>query len=158
MKVYTLEKEQVVNCDIETCWEFFSKPVNLKEITPDYMGFDIVSGGEGDMYEGQVIQYKVSPLLGIKQTWLTEITHVKHQSFFVDEQRIGPYKIWHHQHVFLPQQDGTVLMKDIVTYALPLLPFSGLLHLYIVKKKLEEIFSYRFKRVESLFNKKNPQI
>ena len=158
MKIYTLRKEQIIRSDIDTCWQFFSKPSNLKKITPKYMGFDVVSGGEGDMYEGQVIQYEVSPLLGVKQTWLTEITHVKKNSFFVDEQRIGPYKLWHHQHIFIPKSDGTILMKDIVTYVLPTIPFSKLAHKLLVKKKLEEIFSYRFKKVETIFNKKSPQI
>jgi ligand-binding SRPBCC domain-containing protein len=152
MKIYTLEREQLVNTDLETCWEFFSKPANLKKITPNYMGFDIVRGGEGSMYAGQVIEYRVSPLLGLKQTWLTEITHVEHQHFFIDEQRVGPYKLWHHQHFFIPQENGKVLMKDIVTYALPPLPFSGLIHELVVKKKLNEIFSHRKKVVEELFN------
>jgi ligand-binding SRPBCC domain-containing protein len=151
MKIYTLEREQLVNADLATCWDFFSKPANLKKITPDYMGFDIVRGGEGDMYAGQVIEYKVSPLLGIKQSWLTEITHVEHQKFFIDEQRVGPYKLWHHQHFFIPQNDGKVLMKDIVTYVLPALPLSSVLHDLIVKKKLNEIFDYRKKVVEELF-------
>jgi len=151
MKIYTLEREQLVNADLATCWEFFSKPANLKKITPNYMGFDIVRGGEGSMYAGQVIEYRVSPLLGLKQTWLTEITHVEHQKFFIDEQRVGPYKLWHHQHFFIPQPDGKVLMKDTVTYALPLLPFSGILHNLVVKKKLNEIFAHRKKVVEELF-------
>lgn len=151
MKIYTLEREQLVNTDLATCWEFFSKPANLKKITPNYMGFDIVRGGEGSMYAGQVIEYRVSPLLGLKQTWLTEITHVEHQHFFIDEQRVGPYKLWHHQHFFIPQEKGKVLMKDIVTYALPLLPFSGIIHEIIVKKKLNEIFTHRKKVVEELF-------
>lgn len=151
MKVNYFESSQIVKTDIDTCWDFFSKPDNLKKITPEYMGFKVVKGGEEEMYPGQVIEYKVSPVLGIKQTWLTEITHVKKNSFFVDEQRIGPYKIWHHQHIFIPQDDGTVLMKDIVTYALPVIPFSIVINRLFVKRKLNKIFNHRTRVIAKLF-------
>ena len=111
---------------IDEVWDFISSPVNLKEITPDYMGFDIVTEDiPKRMYEGMIIGYKVSPIAGIKTKWLTEITHVVDKKYFVDEQRIGPYKMWHHQHFIEPLPEGGVLMTDIVTYQPPFGFFGG---------------------------------
>lgn len=146
MKIYKLEKTQFLPLSLDEAWDFFSSPVNLKEITPDYMGFNITSDlGDGKMYEGQIITYKVTPLLNIPLSWVTEITHVRDKQYFVDEQRFGPYALWHHQHWF-EVVDGGVNMKDIVHYGLPLDPFSRIMS-WFVKGKLEEIFDYRFKKV-----------
>ncbi|HMS68050.1 MAG TPA: SRPBCC family protein [Saprospiraceae bacterium] len=150
MKVYKLEKTQLVKTNMEEAWHFFSSPANLKNITPPYMGFEITSDlGDGKMYPGQIISYKVRPLLGIAMTWVTEITHVVDQVYFVDEQRFGPYKMWHHQHHFTETKEG-VLMKDIVHYALPFDPF-GRIAAGFVAKQLEEIFEFRFKTVDKVF-------
>ena len=104
MGFYQFKRQQEINQPIEKLWNFISSPKNLKKITPDYMGFDVTSENLPDkMYEGMIISYKVSPVLGIKTNWVTEITHVEEGKYFVDEQRVGPYKIWHHQH-FLNQR------------------------------------------------------
>ena len=118
MKIYNLHKKQKLPISIETAWEFLSSPKNLKTITPDYMGFNILSGADRPMFPGQIIQYIVTPILGIKTKWVTEITHVKDNEYFVDEQRVGPYSMWHHQHFFEETSEG-VLMKDIITYKPP---------------------------------------
>lgn len=131
---------------------FLSDPKNLKTITPDYMGFNIVSGADRPMYAGQIIQYVVTPVLGIKTTWVTEITHVVDKHYFVDEQRFGPYALWHHKH-FLKPINGGVEMEDIIDYKLPLGLLGGLAHPLMVKPKLEEIFNYRTKKLEELFGK-----
>ncbi len=131
-----------IKADIDTVWNFFSSPKNLKEITPAHMGFDIIAGGEGKMYPGQIIAYKVKPLFGIPLLWVTEITHVADHKFFVDEQRIGPYKMWHHEHHFV-QVDGGVEMTDIVSYALPLGFLGQIVHKLLVRRKVEAIFKYR---------------
>jgi ligand-binding SRPBCC domain-containing protein len=132
-------------------WNFISSPKNLKTITPDYMGFDIITEGTPEkMYEGLIIAYKVSPLLGIKTTWVTEITNVKENRYFVDEQRIGPYKLWHHQHILEETAEGT-LMTDIVSYAPPFGLLGNLANGIIVKRKLNEIFNYRTKVLNELF-------
>lgn len=155
MAFYQFKTEQKVNAPIEEVWDFISSPANLKEITPDYMGFDITSGHLSDkMYEGMIITYKVSPLLGIKTDWMTEITHIREMEYFVDEQRIGPYKLWHHQHHISPIEGG-VLMKDIVTYAPPFGLIGAVANRIVIKNKLEEIFNYRFKAVESKFGAYN---
>lgn len=101
MKVYTLTKKQFLPISIDQAWDFFSSLVNLKKITPEYMGFKITSDlGDGKMYSGQIISYIVTPVLGIPMSWTTEITHVLDKKYFVDEQRFGPYSFWHHQHWF----------------------------------------------------------
>lgn len=151
MPFYQLLKEQKVNGSIDDIWNFISSPANLKEITPDYMGFDITSKGLPDkMYEGMIISYRVSPLLGIKTTWVTEITTVRDKKYFVDEQRVGPYSIWHHQHIIDPIKNG-VLMKDIVSYQPPLGFLGAIANSLFIKNKLEEIFEYRTKAVEKKF-------
>ncbi len=150
MKIYQLKRNQLVNSDIETCWSFFCAPQNLKEITPEFMGFDIVSNLQESMYEGMVIEYIVRPVLNIPMRWLTEITHVKELDFFVDEQRVGPYRLWHHEHHF-KKVSGGVEMTDIVTYALPF-GFLGSLFHPVISKKLNQIFDYRYKAIEKKFN------
>ena len=98
MKIYTLRAKQSLPISKQQAWDFLSEPRNLKVITPDYMGFNIVSGADRPMFAGQIIQYMVTPLMGIKTTWVTEITHVDEGRYFVDEQRFGPYALWHHKH------------------------------------------------------------
>lgn len=150
--MYQFKREQLVKTDMDTCWEFFSSPKNLKKITPAYMGFDVLTELPEYMYEGLIIAYKVKPLFGIPVEWVTEITHVKENSFFVDEQRKGPYKIWHHEHHFKETEQG-ILMTDIVSYEIPFGPIGKLAHPILVKKKLEEIFAYRFAMTEAFFSK-----
>ncbi len=148
--MYQLRRKQLVKTDLATCWDFFSSPHNLKKITPAYMGFDVLTEIPEKMYPGLMIEYKVRPLLGIPMNWITEITHVQEGAFFVDEQRKGPYTIWHHEHHFTAVEGG-VEMIDIVSYQLPLGKLGQLAHPILVKNKLEEIFAYRFKVVEELF-------
>lgn len=145
---------QTIPGTIEQIWDFFSNPANLAKITPKHMNFIIKSGFEmGDkMYPGQVITYKVSPLLGIKLNWMTEITHVENHKFFVDEQRFGPYAMWHHQHHFEAVAGG-IKMTDIVDYVLPLGFLGNIANSIFVKNQLNEIFGYRLKAVEEIFGK-----
>jgi len=150
MKIYKLHKFQKLPISNAKAWEFLSNPANLKVITPDYMGFDILDGADRNMYQGQVIQYIVTPVAGIKTKWVTEITHVKEGEYFVDEQRFGPYSLWHHKH-FIKKIEGGVEMEDIIHYKLPFGILGQLAHPILVKKKLEEIFSYRQKKLNELF-------
>lgn len=150
MKIYTLHRKQNLPITKEKAWDFLSSPSNLKTITPDYMSFDIISGGDRPMYPGQIIQYIVTPILGIKTKWVTEITHVQDGHYFVDEQRFGPYALWHHKH-FIKQIEGGVEMEDIIDYKVPLGILGQLVHPFIVKPKLEEIFNYRNKKLVELF-------
>jgi ligand-binding SRPBCC domain-containing protein len=153
MKVYKKETVQHINASLEECWSFFSSPGNLQKITPKTMGFEITDFDNQSMYAGQIIQYKISPLLGLKLNWVTEITKVKDKAYFIDEQRFGPYSFWHHKHFFEATANG-VKMTDVVHYALPLGFLGRIMNALLVKKKLEEIFDYRFVQVNQLFNSK----
>ena len=150
MKIYTLHKKQNLPISVEEAWNFLSDPRNLKVITPDYMGFNILSGADRPMYAGQIIQYIVTPVLGIKTKWVTEITHVIDKHYFVDEQRFGPYALWHHKH-FIKKIEGGVEMEDIIDYKIPLGLLGQLVQPILVKPKLEEIFEYRQKKLIELF-------
>jgi ligand-binding SRPBCC domain-containing protein len=150
-KLYRISFKQSIPSDIDTIWEFISSPKNLKLITPPHMGFDIVSEMDSDkMYPGQIIAYKVSPIAGIKMNWVTEITHVKEKEYFVDEQRFGPYSLWHHKH-FIKAIPGGVEMTDIVDYKIPFGFLGDIANSILVKKQLQEIFDYRFKKVEEIY-------
>ncbi|MCA0931892.1 SRPBCC family protein [Lutimonas saemankumensis] len=150
--VFCLKAKLNMPIRLEEAWNFFSNPSNLKEITPDYMGFNIISSLDHFMYPGQIISYKVTPLFGINMNWVTEITHVEQNKFFVDEQRIGPYKIWHHKHFFKKISNG-VEMTDQVHYRLPLPIVANRFHSLLIKPKLKEIFEYRTRVLVSRFGK-----
>jgi ligand-binding SRPBCC domain-containing protein len=152
-KVYSIKTVQKIPVSLETAWDFFSKPDNLKDITPANLGFNIVSKHHGEkMYAGQIIEYKVSPILGIPLYWMTEITNVEDQKYFVDEQRFGPYGMWHHQHHF-KAIDGGVEMTDIVHYKLPLFFLGDIANVILVKSQLRGIFNYRYQAVDAKFGK-----
>ncbi len=152
MSTYHIHTKQLVPITLKEAWDFFSSPKNLKEITPDYMGFHIRSEYDGKMYPGQIIEYTVKPVLGIPMYWMTEITQVKEQHFFIDEQRVGPYNMWHHQH-FFREVEGGVEVEDMVHYRLPLGPLGNIAHALFVKKQLQGIFDYRKKVLEERFGK-----
>lgn len=143
MAFYQLTTTQKIPTTIDEIWDFVSSPSNLKDITPEHMGF-VVTGntGIGKMYPGMIITYKVSPLLGIKLNWVTEITHVRDKEYFVDEQRIGPYALWHHEHK-IEAIAGGVLMTDIITYQPPFGVIGAIANALFIKKQLKEIFDYR---------------
>lgn len=148
--MYQLKRVQLIKTDLATAWEFFSSPKNLQVITPPYLGFEIKTELPDKMYEGLFINYKVSPLLGIKLDWTTEITHVKEPFYFVDEQRVGPYAIWHHEHHFV-ETDAGIEMTDIVSYKLPLGFLGKMVHPFLVAPKLQEIFNFRVNKVDEIF-------
>lgn len=150
--IYELKRVQKVPVSVEKAWEFFSSPKNLAVITPKEMGFIIKSKVPEKMYSGLLIDYTVKPLLGIPLPWQTEILEVDELKSFVDNQNKGPYKLWHHTHIFEPI-DGGVIMTDIVKYELPLGFLGTIAHGLFVKNKLNHIFDYRYKKVEELFGK-----
>ena len=153
MAFYQLEEKQILPASVDEIWEFISSPGNLKDITPPYMGFEITGKNLPEkMYPGMIIGYKVSPILGIKMNWVTEITHVKEKEYFVDEQRIGPYAMWHHQHKIIPVETG-VLMTDIVTYKPPLGILGKISNQLVITKQLKNIFDYRKAALEKKFGK-----
>jgi ligand-binding SRPBCC domain-containing protein len=143
-KVYSLKTVQRIPVDIDTAWRFFSKPGNLKNITPKNLGFKVISKHHTEvMYPGQIIEYKVSPLFGIPLYWMTEITHVEDKKFFVDEQRYGPYCLWHHQHHFKSIEAG-IEMTDIVHYKIPFWFIGDIANALFVRNQLKKIFAFRY--------------
>lgn len=149
---YQLYREQQLNCDLETAWEFFSDPQNLSRITPKDMGFTVLSDDQNQsIYEGMLIDYTVSPILRIPLKWQTKIAQVDAPRSFTDFQQKGPYKYWNHYHEFIPNENG-VLMKDTVEYELPFGVLGTIAHQMFVKKKLESIFDFRYRILEELFN------
>lgn len=151
MKIYSLLKKQLLPISKEKAWSFLSDPNNLKVITPDHMKFQIISGADRPIYQGQIIEYIVSPFKGINTKWVTEITHVVTNEYFVDEQRFGPYALWHHKH-FIKETKGGVEMEDLIHYKVPFGFLGRLLHPIIIKPQLEKIFSYRERKLRELFD------
>ena len=151
MKLYKFERLQNLPIDLQTAWDFFSSPQNLSRITPKKMGFQILYSIDKEMFAGQIIAYTIKPILGIPITWVTEITHFEQPNFFIDEQRFGPYKFWHHQHKFRKTDSG-IEMTDIVHYAIPFGFLGRIINFFIVRKQLEAIFNYRTKKLSEIFN------
>jgi ligand-binding SRPBCC domain-containing protein len=151
MKIYNLKRVQLLPISLTEAWAFFSSPKNLSKITPAHMDFKILylSGGE-KTYAGQIIRYRVNILPGISVNWVTEITHVQEPYYFVDEQRFGPYALWHHQHRFR-EVPGGVEMTDEVNYAIPLGLLGRLAHLLFVKREVNRIFDHRFSVLAKYF-------
>ena len=145
-------RKQIIKKDINDLWDFMSSPNNLEEITPKWMQFQITSNNvQKKMYPGMIISYKVTPFLSIAIKWVTEITHVKEKEFFVDEQRIGPYKIWHHEHRFEEKEEG-ILMTDTITYIPPFGLLGKVANYLFIKKRINQIFDYRYEMLAKLFD------
>lgn len=140
MKLYKLETVQRIPVPVAEAWEFFSDPANLAAITPRDLGFEVTSELPERMHPGMIVTYRVRPLFGVPLTWITEITHVVEPYLFVDEQRFGPYRLWHHQHHFR-EVEGGVEMRDVVHYALP--PGGAVVHPWLVRPRLKQIFDFR---------------
>ncbi len=154
MGFYQIHTEQTLPASMEEVWEFISSPANLKKITPVYMGFDITTKNlPSKIYPGMIISYKVRPVAGIPVNWVTEITHVRDYEYFVDEQRSGPYSIWHHEHHIKPVKGG-VLMNDIISYKPPYGLLGSAANALVIRKKLNEIFSYRKQTLDKIFNQR----
>ncbi len=153
--MYRLERTQILDISLEKAWDFFSSPHNLQKITPDTLSFEILEPIPQKMYEGMFISYKISPLPLYTTHWVTEITHIENLSFFVDEQRQGPYKVWHHEHHFKALNQSQVEMTDILHYAMPFGILGKIVHSLFIKKRIEGIFDFRYQYLEQLFNTKS---
>ncbi len=150
MKTYQLKTVQILPVPLQEAWDFFTDPRNLNRITPQGMNFRILDELPDRVYPGMIIRYTVSPIAGIPLNWVTEITQVKDKEFFIDDQRTGPYRIWHHQHLFRPLPQGTE-MTDIVTYAIPFGIFGRLAGQLFVHRKVRQIFGFRRVALEQMF-------
>ena len=150
MKLFTKYSTVQYPVTLDTAWQFLSNPKNLNSMTPPDMQFVTLSGDDRNIFPGQIIEYTIKPFWGISLSWVTEITHVQHQQYFVDQQRFGPYAFWHHKH-FVTEIDGGVEITDVIHYKLPLGIIGRLLHPYLVEPKLTHIFEFRQRRLAELF-------
>lgn len=150
MRLYRLTARQAFPISAADAWAFLSDPGNLQRITPAHMGFEILSGADTKMYAGQIIHYTVAPFPGFRTRWVTEISHVSEGHYFVDEQRFGPYSLWHHKH-FIAEVPGGIEMQDIIDYKLPLGILGRFAHALFVRRQLTTIFKYRKKVLEEEF-------
>jgi ligand-binding SRPBCC domain-containing protein len=158
MAIHSIKTVQKIPVSLKVAWDFFSSPANLQAITPSTIGFKIISKHHGEkMYTGQIIEYKVSPVLKIPIYWMTEISHAEEMKYFIDVQKKGPYSLWHHQHHF-KEIEGGVEMTDIVHYKNPLGFIGEAANFLFVKGKLKAIFGYRFKKTEEMLGKWDGQL
>ncbi len=153
MKLYGINRSQILPVSLEKAWQFFSSPINLPIITPPWLNLKVTREVAEPMFPGMIICFKLTPFFGVPLTWITEITHVNAPFYFVDEQRFGPYRFWHHQHHF-SQVKGGVEIVDTVSYALRLGPVGSLLHAVYIGNKLKQIFDFRQKKLKQMFDKR----
>lgn len=151
--IYTLTSEQLLPLSLDEAWDFFTLPTNLDKITPAEMDFHITNSPPNTTYRGQIITYKIGVFPLIKSNWVTEITHLEDRRFFVDEQRFGPYAMWHHEHHFAETPDNHVLMTDIVNFKLPMGVFGDLIAGRLVTAKVRSIFEGRYRILNETFVK-----
>lgn len=152
MKMYRLSNTQKLPISLEEAWEFLSNPTQLENITTDELSFQKLHDIPDKMYEGMLMQLRLKPFLGIPIDWLTEITHIKEKEYFIDEQRVGPFRFWHHEHRVLPIEGG-VEIQDTVHYVMPFSIFGRFVHWLFLRKQVENIFIYREETMEKVFGR-----
>ena len=157
MGIHVLTHSQIIPASVEECWAFFSDPRNLSRITPPELDFRVLSELPAKVHPGLMIRYKVRPLFGIALTWLTEITHVEEPRYFVDEQRVGPYAMWHHEHWFRALEDGRTEARDCVHYIVPFGPLGEFVRPLLVEPQLQKIFGFREQAVAKIFGDVTPR-
>ncbi|MDQ3315667.1 MAG: SRPBCC family protein [Verrucomicrobiota bacterium] len=150
MAIYTFRRAQTVQMSIEECWRFFSDPRNLAKITPPSLRFNVRSELPEEIYAGLMIRYTISPLWNLPMTWLTEITQVQKPVYFADDQRVGPYRIWHHEHFFHATGAEKTEVRDLVHYVPPLGPFGAMMNALVIRRQIERIFDFRRKKLEEI--------
>lgn len=151
MKVHHLSRSQFIPISLEEAWPFFSTPRNLESLTPGFLHFRILSEVPDEIYSGLIISYKIAALLSIPMTWVTEIKHVVPLRQFVDEQRLGPFRFWFHEHRFTPVEGG-IVMDDLVTYVMPMGVLGEIAHRLLIKRRLETIFDFRRTTITGLWS------
>lgn len=153
MKIYTLSNSQKLPITIEEAWDFLSDPTQLETITSSDMEFKTVTPLPEKMYEGMLMHYQIAPLAGIRLNWVTQITHIEKGVRFIDEQRLGPFRFWHHEHRLIEMDDG-IVMQDIVHYVMPFSFIGRIAHWTSIRKLLESLFKFRTEQIETYFNNK----
>ena len=149
--MYILDRQQKVSASPEQAWAFLQNPANLDRITPPDLKFRIVTEVPTIMYNGLIIEYRITiPFIGT-HSWVTEIKHIHEGVSFVDEQRLGPYRFWYHYHEMRQEADG-VLLIDRVHYQPPLGILGRIAHWFYIRRTLKRIFDYRRKRLATFLS------
>ena len=148
--IYTFKRTQMVHMSLERCWDFFSNPRNLEKITPRSLNFRLKTDLPLEIYPGLMIEYKVSPLFGIPVSWLTEIVQVNKPYHFIDEQRVGPYRLWHHEHFFRETGPHDLEVRDLIHYVPPLGPIGAIINVLAIRPQLTRIFEFRAAALEKM--------
>jgi ligand-binding SRPBCC domain-containing protein len=151
--IHRLYRRQKIAAEMKSVWHFFSTPSNLNALTPPDLRFRIIGKLPLEMYQGQIIEYRVQFVPRVWTKWLTEIRHVEQNHYFVDEQRIGPYQLWYHEHLF-QDNNGTVTMEDRVTYSVGYGPIGDALNAIWIQGTLNRIFDYRAQKIDEIFARK----
>ena len=149
MKLHRINRRQLIPISMTKAWAFFSNPLNLSKIKPPWLNLKVTSDVPKSMHLGMIITYRIKPMAFMPTCWISEITHVKTPTYFVDEQRLGPFRFWHHQHLF-KEVARDVEIQDIVHYAMPLGPIGEMVHAISVRKRVEAIFDFRKKALEQI--------
>jgi ligand-binding SRPBCC domain-containing protein len=151
MKIYTFKQTQFIPATVDTVWDFFATPENLRHLTPPEVNFEkLLMTGGATMYAGQMIAYKLNPFPFLRVRWTTEITQVVPKKYFIDDQRFGPFALWQHQHFFI-EKNGGCEMIDEVSYAIPFGVLGRMVHALLVESQLRKIFQYRAVVVDKIF-------
>ena len=149
--MHFLKQQQILPASRSDVWDFVSNPKNLTRITPPDMEFEIIGEVPDKCSSGLLIEYRVRvPLLG-RTSWLTEIKYVEHGVSFVDEQRVGPYKLWIHKHV-LEDLEGGTRMTDEIRYVLPYGLLGKIGNHFLVRRNLLRIFDFRRSELDQVFS------
>lgn len=148
--ITTLRQTQFLPVTLEKAWQYFSNPANLNDITPEYMSFEIRSDIPDKVYPGLLICYRIVPMFNLPMSWVTEITHVKEQDYFIDEQRFGPFAMWHHEHHFKAVEGG-VMMTDLLSYRIGKSMLGYIAGKLLVHRRVKDIFAYRCEKLKLLF-------
>lgn len=157
MKIHRLSRTQQLPIDLDAAWRYFWTPLNLQQMTPEFLHFRLTSEVPPTIHPGLILTYSIAAIAGIPMTWVTEIKHVVGPSDtrdgvcqFVDEQRLGPFRFWHHLHRFTPNADG-VRMEDIVHYVMPWGWLGESVHQLFIRHRLRQIFEFRRNYLDGLF-------
>jgi ligand-binding SRPBCC domain-containing protein len=133
-----LEAAQSLPQSRERVFEFFADACQLEAVTPPWLRFAVLTPPPIEMHAGARIDYRLR-LHGIPIRWQSVISVWEPPFRFVDEQVRGPYRRWHHEHVFDVAENGT-LCRDIVDYEVP---GGTLVDRLFVRPDLRRIFRYR---------------
>jgi uncharacterized protein len=145
----TLRCEQWVPKPLGEVFAFFADAHNLEQITPPFLRFSVRSMSTPAVRQGTEITYRLR-LHRLPISWTSRIEVWEPPYRFTDVQIRGPFRLWHHQHDFTPEHNGTSI-RDTVHYRAPCAWLQHIPFLRWVDNDLQRIFTYRQQIIECLF-------